>query len=285
MPVHSPLASPSATIELLQRYGLYTKKSLGQHFLIDDGVIGRILRLADLSPRLPIVEIGPGIGTLTEALLFQGAEVLAIEIDERLIPVLNDIKLRYPEQFSYVISDALELSPDQLPAQFDIVANLPYSVAAILVLSAFQQFSGLRSATVMVQAEVADRIMAKPGTKNYGAYTVKLALLASPAGSFKVSPSSFLPPPRVDSTVVQLVKNNTSRLTLDTDHARIVIDAAFAKRRKTIRNSMRSALENTGITATQIDQALADADIDPLRRAETLSIDEFRKLINDMSSS
>jgi 16S rRNA (adenine1518-N6/adenine1519-N6)-dimethyltransferase len=142
--VHSPLASPSATIELLQRYGLYTKKSLGQHFLIDDGVIGRILRLADLNPRLPIVEIGPGIGTLTEALLFQGAEVLAIEIDERLIPVLDDIKLRYPEQFSYLISDALELSSDQLPVQFDIVANLPYSVAATLILSAFQQFSRLR---------------------------------------------------------------------------------------------------------------------------------------------
>jgi 16S rRNA (adenine1518-N6/adenine1519-N6)-dimethyltransferase len=283
--VHSPLASPSATIELLQRYGLYTKKSLGQHFLIDDGVIGRILRLADINPRLPIVEIGPGIGTLTEALLFQGAEVLAIEIDERLIPVLDDIKLRYPEQFSYLISDALELSPDQLPEQFDIVANLPYSVAATLVLSAFQQFSGLRSATVMVQAEVADRMMAKPGTKSYGAYTVKLALLASPEGSFKVSPSSFLPPPRVDSTVVQLVKNNTSRLTLDTDHARLIIDAAFANRRKTIRNSMRSALENTGINAAQIDQALAIANIDPSRRAETLSIDEFRKLINYMSSS
>jgi 16S rRNA (adenine1518-N6/adenine1519-N6)-dimethyltransferase len=136
----------------------------------------------------------------------------------------------------------------------------------------------------MVQAEVADRMMAKPGTKSYGAYTVKLALLASPAGSFKVSPSSFLPPPRVDSTVVQLVKNNTSRLTFDIDHARLIIDAAFANRRKTIRNSMRSALENTYITATQIDQALAVANIDPSRRAETLSIDEFRKLISGVTT-
>jgi len=367
MPCFSPLASPAATIASLQKWGLYTKKSLGQHFLIDDGVIGRILRLADLQPQVPIVEIGPGIGTLTEALLIAGSEVLAIEIDQRFEPLLADIAERYPQQFSYLLADALTLLSDDLPGRFDIVANLPYALAATIVLDAFQRYDGLETATVMVQREVAQRIMAQPNTKAYGAFTVKLALLAEVRGSFAVSPSSFLPAPRVDSTVISLRRlagdknlvvgeqrvislvdesqaigdlpdSQTGDKTLaageqqtnpsggeilapgsqqpnptggkylvateqQTNHlcwefARQIIDAAFAERRKTLRNSLRSnlneqrvvvsSLPDTPADAEQklkvfsteiIDSALALAGLAGGRRAESLSVQDFIELL------
>ncbi|MDR0459698.1 MAG: 16S rRNA (adenine(1518)-N(6)/adenine(1519)-N(6))-dimethyltransferase RsmA [Coriobacteriales bacterium] len=306
MPCFSPLASPAATIASLQKWGLYTKKSLGQHFLIDDGVIGRILRLADLQPQIPIVEIGPGIGTLTEALLKAGGQVLAVEIDQRFEPLLADLAERYPQQFNYLLTDALTLLSEDLPGRFDIVANLPYALAATIVLDAFQRYDGLETATGMVQREVAQRIMAQPNTKAYGAFTVKLALLAEVRGSFAVSPSSFLPAPRVDSTVISL-KRLTGDKTLaageqQTNHlrwefARQIIDAAFAERRKTLRNSLRSnlngqpavagSLPDTPADAEQkpkvfsteiIDSALALAGVAGGRRAESLSVQEFVEL-------
>jgi len=275
MTVYSPLASPSATIAELQRWGLHTKKGLGQHLLVDDGVIGRIIRLADPVSALPVLEIGPGIGTLTEALLLQGADVLSVEIDERLKPLLDDLHHRYQEHFTFFINDALLLNEPDLPPRFAIVANLPYRVAATIVLDAFQRFSGLQRATVMMQREVAERIMASPGSKAYGAFTVKLALLAEAVGSFAVARSSFLPPPRVDSTVLRLERIDGQRLQQAGywEHARSIIDAAFAERRKTLRNSLRSSL--AGYEATEIDEALAAAGIDGRRRAESLAVAEF----------
>jgi len=285
MPRYSPLASPAATIAALQHWGLYTKKSLGQHFLIDDGVIGKILRLADVSPGASVLEVGPGIGTLTEALLGQtdAAEVVSVEVDERLDGLLADISVRSPGRFRYIIKDALQLGIEELPTQFDLVANLPYSVAATIILDAFQRFSGLRSATVMVQREVAQRIMAVPGTKAYGAYTVKLAMLASVAGSFAVARSSFLPPPRVDSTVVKLLRTIDSASDNYVFACRI-IDAAFAERRKTLRNSLRSTLGGTDISASEIDVALESSVIDGQRRAESLSLEEFNQLVSGFGS-
>ncbi|MCL2632683.1 MAG: 16S rRNA (adenine(1518)-N(6)/adenine(1519)-N(6))-dimethyltransferase RsmA, partial [Coriobacteriia bacterium] len=233
----------------------------------------------------PVVEIGPGIGTLTEALLASGADVLAVEVDESLKPVLSDIRDRYSQQFRYLMTDALLLLPHDLPEQFDLVANLPYSLAATIILDAFQRFAGLRSATVMVQREVAGRIMATEGSKEYGAYTVKLALLATVKGSFAVSSNSFLPPPRVESTVLRLERNapEDSLSAESWQQARVVIDAAFATRRKTIRNSMRIALANSEWSPETIDQALAQASIDGSRRAESLSLAEFRRLVGVFS--
>ncbi|MCL2137113.1 MAG: 16S rRNA (adenine(1518)-N(6)/adenine(1519)-N(6))-dimethyltransferase RsmA [Coriobacteriia bacterium] len=289
MPSYSPHASPAATIAMLKRYGLNTKKSLGQHFIVDDGVIGKTLRLAGLDKDsagrppsgLPIVEVGPGIGTLTEALLRQGASVTAIELDERLQPVLADLEKRYPGRFAYIMQDALLLQPADLPAEFDIVANLPYSIAATLILDFYQRFAGLGSATVMVQNEVAMRIMAKPASKDYGAYTVKLAMIATYQASFSVARTSFLPPPRVDSRVVRLQRSDGLEDTQadNVEKTRLVVDAAFAERRKTLRNSLISNLRVNGSTPEQIDQALLRAGIDGQRRAESLALDEFKGLI------
>ncbi|MDR2956754.1 MAG: 16S rRNA (adenine(1518)-N(6)/adenine(1519)-N(6))-dimethyltransferase RsmA [Coriobacteriales bacterium] len=284
MPCNSPLASPAATIALLRRWGLYTKKSLGQHFLVDDGVVGKIIRLAALDNNLPVVEIGTGIGTLTEALLITGAHVVGIEIDSRMKEILEDISNRYPGQFSHLLTDALLLEPTELPEQFDLVANLPYSVAATIILDFFRRFEGLHAATVMVQREVAERIMAVPGSKAYGAYTVKLAFLAEVKSSFKVSHTSFLPPPRVDSTVIRLQRladtdSSESLVLHQWSKVQSLIDAAFAERRKTIFNSLRSALAASGITGNQIKPVLESADIDGRRRAESLNLDEFKRLL------
>jgi len=198
----SPLASPSATIAVLERHGLYTKKSLGQHFLIDDNTVRRTLELARLDGTETVLEVGPGIGTLTVALCDVASAVVAVERDDALLSALAETTAACPS-FALVHADALAVSADDLSRPFGapdaLVANLPYQVAATVVLRFFERLPSLRQATVMVQAEVADRMAAVPGTKAYGGYTVKLRLLAKPAGRFAVAPGCFLPPPRVDS--------------------------------------------------------------------------------------
>ena len=286
MPAHSPYASPRATMHRLAEWGIHTKKSLGQHFLVDDGVVGRILKLAELHADKQVLEIGPGIGTLTEAMLLKSAHVMAIEKDARLLPLLEDMRARYPNQFDFVCADALDyitalaaLQPPQSELPNTLISNLPYAVAATLVLDFFQGMPQLESATVMVQKEVADRMAAKPGSKNYGAYSVKLQLIAEPISSFKVAPSCFLPPPRVDSTVIRLDRRHDVVLGQNVmDDTFLVIEAAFAKRRKTIRNSMRSQFEKRGLALDLVDQLLKATDTSPNIRGEVLEPDEFLQL-------
>jgi len=196
---HSRLASPSATIAVLARHGLHTRKALGQHFLVDDNIVGRIIDLAALQPGEHVLEVGPGIGTLTDALLSAGARVTAVEYDARLIPVLAELA-EEGRPLRVVNADAVTVSVDLLGTGDDapraLVANLPYSVAATVVLRFFEEMPSIQRAVVMVQAEVADRMAAMPGTKAYGAYTVKLALRAQVTDRFPVPRTCFLPPPR-----------------------------------------------------------------------------------------
>ncbi len=280
----SPLASLGATRALLETYGLATKHRLGQNFLVDNHVIERIMALAELSGEELVVEVGPGIGTLTLALLQEAAHVTSIEADAELEPVLRSHALQH-ENFAFIMGDALRVSPADIaeasggdPALF--VANLPYNVAATLILQYFQTMPGLRRAVVMVQKEVADRIAAQPGTKAYGAYTVKLSLFAQVTGRFEVPPRCFCPPPHVDSAVVRLDRvaeggdvvvdgQSVSRAFVSQ-----VVDAAFAQRRKTIRNSMSSS----GFDKDALDIAFAACDIAPTARAETLDTDAFVRL-------
>ena len=275
---HSPLATPSETIAVLKRHGLATKKALGQHFLIDDNVIGRIIDLAKLGGDETVIEVGPGIGTLTAALCKHAGAVVAVERDADLLPALAEITAGCP-RIAVVRADAVAVSPAQLAEPFGppvaLVANLPYAVAATVVLRFFEEIPSLQSATIMVQAEVADRMAASPGTKAFGAYTVKLRLLAQPARRFAVSRSCFLPPPRVDSAVLRL-----ERSPLATDPALLhaaarAAEAAFAQRRKTIRNSLKSTL---GLDAETLDAALEAAGIDGSLRAEALAPEKFLAL-------
>jgi 16S rRNA (adenine1518-N6/adenine1519-N6)-dimethyltransferase len=275
---HSVLATPSATIEVLKRHGLATKKSLGQHFLIDDNIVGRILELAALTGEETVLEVGPGLGTLTVALCAKAGAVVAVERDAQLLPVLAQTTAECP-RFVVVRADAVAVEPEVLSARFGppsaLVANLPYSVAATVVLRFFQELPDLISATVMVQSEVADRMAASPGTKQYGSYTVKLRLLAAPTGRFTVPRSCFLPPPRVDSAVLRLERRPLASDPVLLNAASRLADAAFAQRRKTVRNSLRSAL---GCDPTLLDEALAQANIDGSLRAEMLEPERFLAL-------
>ena len=316
--MNSPLASPSATRAVLERFGLSAKHRLGQNFLIDDNVVGRILELAGLeasgeegdaaaaSPafaELPcVVEVGPGIGTLTCALL-RHARVVAVECDDDLPPVLAETCALDGERLCLVQADALKLTRAQLeracadldaPLPSRLVANLPYQVAATLVLDWLERFEFLESMTVMVQSEVADRMAAPCGCKDYGAYTVKLALRAHLAGRFSVAPTCFSPAPHVDSAVVRIERGaaftadddlSPSELDAASDLATIdaaceLADAAFAQRRKTIRNSMRSRYD----TAT-VDALLDACGIASQVRAETLPSFAYLRMAAQLRAS
>lgn len=285
----SYLASPSATRAVLERHGLATKKALGQNFLVNDSVIARICELSEVCADDAVLEVGPGIGTLTVALLARAGRVLSVERDTDLPAVLAETCADF-DNFTLLSKDALTLSQADLDEAFGeaaaqgeapnkFVANLPYAVAATLVLDFFQRFSSLQCATVMVQSEVADRMMAKMGTKDYGAYTVKLNLIAKPTGRFQVGPGNFFPPPRVTSAVIRLDRRDDLGITAEEAAvASLMADAAFATRRKTIANSMKtffSGRKGCDGVVEKLPAILEGAGIDARRRGESLTLEEF----------
>ena len=319
----SPYASLGATRAVLDAHGLQAKYSLGQNFLVNDDIVRKSLELADVKPGDAVLEVGPGIGTLTTALLAAGAQVAAVERDVDLPAVLAETTAPWAERFALVQKDALDLTAADLARAFSalgagggelplfkLVANLPYAVAATLVLDYFQRFPSMESATVMVQREVADRMMAQPGTKAYGAYTVKLGFYASPAGRFPVGPANFFPQPRVDSAVIRLERRPCVVRSADGAEAQagggsariadeipcddqafslqelqdacLMADAAFASRRKTLANSCRQFFAGRGsagaAVAERLPQIFEAAGIDPKRRGETLDRAEFMRL-------
>ena len=291
------LANQRATKETLERFGLATKYRLGQNFLVQDHVIEKIVQLAEVQPTDVVVEVGPGLGTLTVALLDRARAVCSLEADSELEQVLAvTCKEPHPDSFALVMGDALAITPQKLadaysalpavtqsvipvaPMPTKFVSNLPYQVAATLILKFFQELPSLERAVVMVQAEVADRIAAKPSTKAYGAYTAKLSLFTQVTGRFEVGPGNFMPPPRVNSAVVRLDRTQarnpvTSKLLSEEEllHTMRVIDAAFAQRRKTIRNSMSAS----GFDKDKLDQAFLATGIAPTVRAEVLTSQDF----------
>lgn len=295
----SPLSTPSATRAVLEAHGIGTKYTLGQNFLVNDDVLKRIIALAEVGERDRILEVGPGIGTLTIALLKHAASVVAVERDPDLPAVLADTLYPWRERFLLIEKDALNLTAADIgePPPSKFVSNLPYAVAATVVLDYFQQFPFLESATIMVQKEVADRMAAERGTKNYGAYTVKLGLYAEVAGRFAVGPGNFFPPPRVDSSVIRL-NRRVPRMADGAPAAPEVIaaaclmaDAAFANRRKTLANSCKTYFAGRGTFALPDGRLLegaqvvgllptlfAAASVDPRRRGETLDQQEFLAL-------
>ena len=278
----SPLASPGATRALLEAYGLATKHSLGQNFLVNNAVIEKIMALAELSPDERVLEVGPGIGTLTLALLAEVGRVVSVEMDRELEPVLSAHAAAHPN-FSYIMGDALRVPAEKIAeaaggAPTALVSNLPYNVAATIILAFMQTMPKLRRAVVMVQAEVADRICAAPGSRTYGAYTAKLALLGRVTGRFEVGPGNFMPPPHVNSAVVRIDRAPLVAPELVAPVS-AVIDAAFAQRRKTIRNSMSAS----GYDKDALDAAFAACGIAPTCRAETLAPEDFVRLAEALS--
>ena len=298
---YSYLANVRETRATLARFGLVTKHRLGQNFLVSDAVVGKILGLAELVGDDVVLEVGPGIGTLTVALLARAREVIAIEADRALEPVLATTCAQDAERLTLLWGDALRLvplvpsavaapigspsSPPPLsgvaPVPNKLVSNLPYQVAATLILKLLQELPSVGRLVVMIQAEVADRICAGPGSRVYGAYTAKLALWGQVTGHFEVGRGSFLPPPHVNSTVVRIdrapmadPKTGLDLTPSQLDWVAHVIDASFAQRRKTIRNSLSAG----GFERSRLDKAFARSDIAPTARAESLSPSDFVRL-------
>lgn len=292
----SKLAKPGAARALLAEYGLAAKYDLGQNFLVDDGVVGGILELAGLGEEDVVLEVGPGLGTLTCALLPRVAAVVAVEADPDMLGPLAASTADWSERLAVVGADALKATPGMLAsaleplrararaAGWDMpalpgrwVSNLPYAVAATLVLKVFDEWPFIEDATVMVQKEVADRIEARPGTKDYGAYTVKLRLRARVTGRMAVSRTCFFPAPHVDSSVVRLERVPAAEALPEAEAAacRRVVEAAFAQRRKTIRNSMAAA----GVwSKEELDAAFERCGVSGACRAETLEPGRFVEL-------
>lgn len=309
----SKYASVGETRKVLKRHGLATKHALGQNFLVNDDILKKIVDLAALDGTDDVLEIGPGIGTLTVALLQNARSVISIEFDPDLPAVLAETTAPWADSFALIENDALNVSAADVEGAFarvhagagaddadiaqatpepsahsfpnKLVANLPYAVAATVVLDYFQRFDALESMTVMVQREVADRMMAQPGVKDYGAFTVKLLLCAQPAGRFPVGPGNFFPPPRVDSAVIRLDRRNCcddqgNPLTAEEVRAAcLMADAAFATRRKTLSNSCKTFFSGKGEqgkrVAAQLPALFGRAGIDTRRRGETLTQAEF----------
>ena len=284
------LADLHETREVLDRFGLATKHRLGQNFLVDDRVVAHILDLAQIGGDDVVLEVGPGIGTLTVALLARASAVCSIEADRELEGVLAETCSRCPGRLALVMGDALRVGENDVRAALAdagvdaaprlFVSNLPYQVATAVIMRVLIEVPSVERLVVMVQAEVADRISASPGSREYGAYTARLALYGQVTGRFEVAPSCFTPQPRVNSAVVRIDRLADQPLSADELSATTaVIGAAFAQRRKTIRNSMSSS----GYDRAELDVAFSACGIDPTARAETLAPEQFVSLASALS--
>ena len=259
--------------ELAAALELKPSKSLGQNFVIDSNVCTKIVRTAAVGPTDIALEIGPGLGSLTLALLDSAASVVAVEIDSRLagqLPITVANHFEHPENLTVLNQDALSIQ--SLPVNPTVlVANLPYNVSVPVLLHLLEKFDSLRTGVVMVQAEVADRLAAKPGTKDYGIPSVKAAWWAEVKGAGSVSRSVFWPAPNVDSKLVSFTRRQTPGDEVLRRKVFIIIDAAFAQRRK----MLRSALSSLYGSSSSAEQILQRADIDPTLRGEALEITGF----------
>jgi len=259
--------------ELAAALDLKPSKSLGQNFVIDSNVCTKIVRTAAVGPTDIALEIGPGLGSLTLALLDSAASVVAVEIDSRLagqLPITVANHFEHPENLTVLNQDALSIQ--SLPVNPTVlVANLPYNVSVPVLLHLLEKFDSLRTGVVMVQAEVADRLAAKPGTKDYGIPSVKAAWWAEVKGAGSVSRSVFWPAPNVDSKLVSFTRRQTPGDEVLRRKVFIIIDAAFAQRRK----MLRSALSTLYGSSSAAEQILKRAGIDPTLRGEALEISSF----------
>jgi 16S rRNA (adenine1518-N6/adenine1519-N6)-dimethyltransferase len=259
--------------ELAAALDLKPSKSLGQNFVIDSNVCTKIVRTAAVGPTDIALEIGPGLGSLTLVLLESAASVVAVEIDSRLaqqLPITVANLFEHPENLTVLNQDALSIQT--LPVNPTVlVANLPYNVSVPVLLHLLEKFGSLRTGVVMVQAEVADRLAAKPGTKEYGIPSVKAAWWAEVKGAGSVSRSVFWPAPNVDSKLVSFTRRQTPGDEVLRRKVFTIIDAAFAQRRK----MLRSALSTLYGSSSAAEQILQRADIDPTLRGEALEISSF----------
>lgn len=281
------IATPGRTREILEKYGFSFKKSLGQNFLIDTNILRRIVDFAELSNDTGVIEIGPGIGALTEQLARRAQKVVAFEIDQRLLPILSDTLSPYPNvriiHQDILKADIRRVMDKEFTEAHDImvVANLPYYVTTPIIMKLLEDHLPIRGIVVMLQKEVAGRISAQPGTKDYGSLSIAIQYYTEAETVMTVPRTVFMPQPNVDSAVIRLTKREKPAVdVVDESFFFQVVRASFSQRRKTILNNLTSQLPDGKQRKEAIERILTELQIDPRRRGETLTLAEFAALSN-----
>ncbi len=283
------LIDPKETIQILKKYDFVFSKRYGQNFLIDEHVLGKILSAADITKEDAVLEIGPGIGTMTQALADAAGSVTAVEIDEKLLPILSDTLSGFGN-VQVVHADILETDVRQLSLEhaggkpFKVVANLPYYITTPIIMGLLEKDLPVTSITVMVQKEVAQRMQEKPGSKDYGALSLAVQYYAEPYLAANVPRNCFMPRPDVDSAVIRLTKRSEPPVRVQ-DPALMfrLIRASFSVRRKTLMNGLRNA-GDLGFSGEALEDAVRSLGKGLTVRGETLSLREFAALSDALSA-
>lgn len=283
------LGNPTNTIKILEKYGFSFQKKYGQNFLIDNNIVKKIVQEAGIKKDDFVLEIGPGIGTMTQILCENAREVAAVEIDKKLIPILKQDTLSSYNNVTIINDDILKLDINKLILErnegkpIKVVANLPYYITTPIIMGLFESHVPLESITIMVQKEVADRMQVGPGTKDYGALSLAVQYYAKPKIILMVPASCFMPRPNVDSAVIKLTCHDKPPVLVKNEKFMFdIIRASFNQRRKTMTNSVVNA--NLGITKEQLLIALEQCGLKSTVRGEALTLQQFAQLSNELSS-
>lgn len=283
------LGNPTNTLAVINRYEFAFQKKFGQNFLIDQGIVEKIVREAGVTKDDFVLEIGPGIGTMTQILCENAREVTAVEIDRKLIPILNDTLSEY-DNVMIINDDILKVDINKLAEDknggrpIKVVANLPYYITTPIIMGLFESHVPLDSITIMVQKEVADRMQTGPGSKDYGALSLAVQFYAKPEIVVNVPPECFMPRPNVGSAVIRLKRHETRPVDVKDEKLMFrIIRASFNQRRKTLANGLNNSPE-IGYTKEQIAAAIEELGRGASIRGEALTLEEFARLSNIFSS-
>ena len=283
------LGNPTNTLAVINRYEFAFQKKFGQNFLIDQGIVEKIVREAGVTKDDFVLEIGPGIGTMTQILCENAREVAAVEIDRKLIPILNDTLSEY-DNVTIINDDILKVDINKLAEEknggrsIKVVANLPYYITTPIIMGLFESHVPLDSITIMVQKEVADRMQTGPGSKDYGALSLAVQFYAKPEIVVNVPPECFMPRPNVGSAVIRLKRHETRPVDVKDEKLMFrIIRASFNQRRKTLANGLNNSPE-IGYTKEQIAAAIEELGRGASIRGEALTLEEFARLSNIFNS-
>lgn len=279
------LSNPQKTIEVIQKYQFDFQKKFGQNFLIDGRVLEKIMDAADITKEDFVLEIGPGIGTMTQYLAERAREVLAVEIDKTLIPILAETLSEY-ENVDILNADILKTDLNKIAEEkngghpIKVVANLPYYITTPIIMGLFESHVPVENVTVMVQKEVADRMQAGPGTKDYGALSLAVQYYAEPYIAANVPPNCFMPRPKVGSAVIRLTKHKTPPVQVKNEKLLFqLIRASFNQRRKTLQNGIKN-FSGLNFSKEEVAEALEQMGVSPTIRGEALTLEQFAQLSN-----
>ncbi len=277
------LGNPQKTIEVINKYDFVFQKKFGQNFLIDTHVLDKIISAAEITKNDLVVEIGPGIGTMTQYLACAAREVVAIEIDKMLIPILQDTLSEY-DNVTIIHEDVLKVDLNKLAEEKNggrpvkVVANLPYYITTPIIMGLFENHVPVHSITIMVQKEVADRMRMGPGTKDYGALSLAVQYYAEPYLVANVPQNCFMPRPKIGSAVIRLTVHENPPVTVRDEKLMFqLIRASFNQRRKTLANGLNNSPE-LHYSKEQIAQAIESLELSPSVRGEALTLEQFARL-------